>query len=442
MPPRVYIQNLGCPKNEVDGALIKSYLAQNGCVFTDSPNRADLLIVNTCGFIEDAKEESVNAIFDAVQIKQSGRPKKLIVAGCLAQRYKEQLSSEIPEIDHFLGIQDLKNVLKVIKSMANSDTYTGAVKREYISRDVLPYESGKSYAYLKISDGCDNHCSYCAIPSIRGRFRSRKMADIVREAEAIIHAGCRELIIIAQDSTRYGIDLYGKPRLPQLIERLDRLPGRFGIRLMYTHPAHYTDEIVETIAGPAKVLPYLDIPLQHASNRVLKAMNRKTTSRAIKDLIHSLRKRIDGLTIRTSYLVGFPGETSSDFELLLRFQDEFDIERVGVFGFSEEEGTAAFGRARGVRPETIAKRIDEMMTLVMGQSLDRNSSMIGDRLHALVDGPASTGHVWARLDSQAPEIDGCILVEGNHRRGSRISVELTSCDAYDFRAVSLGRVRA
>jgi len=442
MPPRVYIKNLGCPKNEVDGGIIKSYLAQQGCEFTTSPERADLLIINTCGFIEEAKVESITAIFDAVEIKRRGRVRKLVVAGCLAQRYKNDLEADIPKVDHFLGIQDLKNVLKVLDWEAKGETYTGIVKRKYISRDVLPYDGGKSYSYLKISDGCDNHCSYCAIPMIRGRFRSRMMADITREAKNSVRQGARELILIAQDTTRYGADLYGSTRLPELLENLDRLAGDFCVRLMYTHPAHFTDSIINVLSQSKRVLPYLDVPLQHISDNVLNAMNRKTTSAQIKDLIGKLRDRIPDLTIRTSYLVGFPGETSSDFEKLLRFQDEFDIERVGVFGFSEEEGTAAFGRSRKVRNDTIAKRVDELMTLVLGQSLDRNTGMVGQTHAVLVDGPASRGHVWARLESQAPEIDGCVLVEGSHRKGTTASVELTSCDAYDFHAVSRGRVRA
>jgi ribosomal protein S12 methylthiotransferase len=410
------------------------YLQRAGCKLVASPARADFMIVNTCGFVREAKEESIQEILELARYKESGCPKVLIVTGCLAQRYKEELSAGIPEIDHFLGIADLKNILNIVSSGNGKRTFTGRLTKCYQVADVYPVSRPRSFAYLKISDGCDNLCSYCAIPQIRGHHRSRPMKDIADEAKHHISHGVRELVLIGQDTTVYGSDLYGKRSLPLLIDKLSNLDGRFSIRIMYAHPKGLTDKIIGVLLSGKPVLPYLDLPLQHISDRILSAMNRKVTSTGIKDLIMKLRASVPGMMLRTTYLVGYPGETSSDFEKLLRFQEEFDIERVGVFGYSPEEGTKAYGSNVRVRASTIARRIDTLMSLVQEQSLRRNHALIGTVEKLLVDCPAGEGKVWARLSSQAPEVDGHVLLQGKFRRGTAVDARITDAEAYDLYA--------
>lgn len=434
MSPKAFIRNLGCPKNEVDGGIMAGYLRRAGCKLVASPARADFMIVNTCGFVREAKEESIQEILELARYKKTGRPKVLIVAGCLAQRYKEELSAGIPEIDHFLGIADLKNILNIVSSSNGKRTFTGRLTKCYQVADVYPLNEPRSFAYLKISDGCNNSCSYCAIPQIRGRHRSRPMKDIVDEAQHHISHGVRELVLIGQDTTVYGSDLYGRRSLVRLINLISDLDDRFRIRIMYAHPKGLSDEIIGVLSSGKPVLPYLDLPLQHVSDRILSAMNRKVTSTEIKTLITKLRESVPGMMLRTTYLVGYPGETSSDFEKLLRFQEEFDIERVGVFGYSPEEGTKAYGSDRRVRASTIARRIDTLMSLVQEQSLRRNHALIETTVKLLVDGPASAGQLWARLPSQAPEVDGRVLLQGKYRRGTVVDARITDAEAYDLYA--------
>jgi len=431
---RVFIKNLGCPKNEVDGGIMAAYLQRSGCVLVSSPYHADVLILNTCGFIEEAKQESIDGIFELVKIKNSGNRKKLIVAGCLSQRYRDELAAGIPEIDQFLGIGDLQKVVTAVGSAKGQSCFSNHVGRTYQRHDILPLQERRTYAYLKISDGCDNMCTYCAIPLIRGRFRSRPMKDIIREAKQYIENGFREIVLIGQDCAMYGTDIYKGSRLPQLLESIAELPGRYIIRVMYAHPANFTDEMIEAVASHDKIVKYLDLPLQHVSGRILKAMNRKVTPVQIRRLVEKLRVAIPGICLRTTYLLGFPDETRRDFEKVLHFQQEYDIERVGVFGYSPEEGTAAFSRSHRIRPSTIAGRIDELMSLVQEQSLSRNQSLVGSSQSLLVDGPAGDGRFWARLLSQAPEIDGCVLLKGRSRRGSFVSAGITSAEAYDLYA--------
>jgi ribosomal protein S12 methylthiotransferase len=434
MNRKVFLKNLGCPKNEIDGNLMASYLEQIGCKMVDSPENADLLIVNTCGFITEAKEESIEEIFELARVKTAGEGKKLVVSGCLAQRYKEELAAGIPEVDHFLGICDLKNIRSIVGSDNGTDGFTGKLTRRYQKHDVLPLRSKKSYAYLRISDGCDNHCSYCAIPQIRGRFRSRPVADILREASQLATDGFRELILIGQDTTMYGTDIYGKRRLSDLIGFLSELDKRFVIRVMYAHPKHVDDRLISMIASNDQVIPYIDLPIQHISDRMLKLMGRKVTSKTVRRLVARLRETVPGITIRTTYLLGHPGESTADFEKLLRFQEEFNIERVGVFGYSAEEGTRSFRLNGRVRESTIARRIDAIMDLVQEQSLVRNHALVGTVQDMLVDGPADSGRVWARMLSQAPEIDGSVLLSGVHRIGTVVKGRILSAEAYDLYA--------
>ncbi len=434
MSPKAFIRNLGCPKNEVDGGIMAAYLERNGYGLTESPERADLLIVNTCGFVREAKEESIRAILELARFKGAGRRKKLVVAGCLAQRYKKELSAEIPEVDYFLGVGDLKNVVNLVNSGRAKRSFTGRLTRRFQVPGVHPLRKPGSYAYLKISDGCDNRCSYCAIPMIRGQHRSRPMADIMAEAEHQIASGVRELVLIAQDTTSYGIDLYGKQTLPALLRRLSESDGTFSIRVMYAHPKGLSDRIIDALATCKRAIPYIDLPLQHISDRILSDMNRRVTSKQIKKLIIRLRESVPGIVLRTTYLVGYPGETSADFEKLLRFQEEFGIERVGVFAYSREEGTKAYGLSKHVSDRTVVRRIDSLMGLVQEQSLAMNYALVGAVRRLLVDGPAGGGKVQARMSSQAPEVDGSVLLRGRYRRGSYVDARITEAEAYDLYA--------
>lgn len=436
MSPRVYIRNLGCPKNEVDGNIMAAYLRRSGCELVDNPTHADFMVVNTCGFIQQAKEESVDEILDLARYKATGRPKKLVVTGCLAQRYKEELSAGIPEIDYFLGIGDLRNIANMVTSNNGGRTYTGMVTKRYQVHDVMPLQQPRSYAYIRVSDGCDNMCSYCAIPSIRGRYRSRPIADIMNEVKFHLSNKVRELILIGQETTRYGKDIAGRSSFAQLLGRLLKSDAKMLVRIMYAHPATMTDDIIVMLASDSRVIRYLDLPLQHISDRMLRLMNRKVTSSQIRELIVRLRSTIPGITIRTTYLIGHPGEKSADFGKLLRFQEEFNIERVGVFGYSPEEGTRAYAQGHRVRESTISKRIDALMTLVQEQALRRNTSLVGSTQKMIVDGPASKGTVWARLFSQAPAIDGAVLLTGAFRRGSIVDARVTKAEAYDLYAAA------
>jgi ribosomal protein S12 methylthiotransferase len=439
MSLKVHIRSLGCPKNDVDSKLMASYLKLAGHSLVQSPSAADVLVVNTCGFIEQAKAESIDHIFDLVREKGSGKRKRLIVAGCLAQRYRKELQAGIPEIDGFLGVGDVRRIVRMVTALDGASCFTGQLPDRYQCHDVMPNGSKCSFAYLRISDGCDNRCSYCAIPSIRGGFRSRPMADILREARHHAEQGVRELVLIGQDTTLYGADTGRRVTLTGLVEELLKSEGKYLIRLMYAHPAHLHKDLIRAMGSNKRFVPYVDLPLQHVSDKMLRLMNRKVSRKQVVELVERLRMEIPGVTIRTTYLVGHPGETSADFEKLLRFQEEYAIERVGVFGYSPEESTRSFSMSGRVRRSTADRRVDVLMSLVQEQSLARNHTMIGTCQDVIVDSSAGKGMMWARLLSQAPEVDGAVLLTGIRRRGSLVSARITAAEAYDLYA-SVGRV--
>jgi ribosomal protein S12 methylthiotransferase len=432
--PKVYLKNLGCPKNEVDGNILLRMLEAEDMKAVDSPNQADMIIVNTCGFIDPAKEESIDEILAMAEIKKK-RKVKLIMAGCMAQRYKEVIKDEFPEVDLVVGIANLSlakdKILGVRDGKKVKDSVLPTNYKEY---DFVQKPSGMPYSYLKISDGCDNFCSYCTIPFIRGRYRSRKMSRIVDEARYLSEQGARELILIAQDTTRYGVDIYGKRRLHALLEKLEDVEGVNWIRLMYTHPAHYYRELIDYLGKSKKIVPYLDLPLQHISDRLLKEMNRKITSKQIINLINRLRKKIKNLVLRTTYIIGFPGETKEDFQKLWDFQKQYSPERVGVFAYSREEVTASATMEPQISEKIAAGRIDELMMLVMGQSMDRNSKMLGKKIEVLIDEKHKDGYYIGRAYDQAPEIDGYIKVKGNCKPGRFCNIRITGFEAYDLSA--------
>ncbi len=432
---KVYLKNLGCPKNEVDGGILLNLIEQKGNRRTDNPEEADIIIVNSCGFIDAAKEESINEIMDLAVIKNK-RNAKLVLAGCLAQRYKHIVEKEMPEVDMVVGIANLSNARDKILGLDKGKSTDTILTKKYREYKVISEKYDRPYAYLKISDGCDNFCSYCAIPLIRGRHRSRRISDIVNEARAMADHGVRELIIVAQDITQYGLDLYAERRLAKLLEKLEKIDGISWIRLLYTHPAHYYPELIDHLATGGKVVPYLDMPLQHISDKMLKKMNRRISSNRIKKLIEELRGRIDNVVLRTTYIIGFPGESDDDFGQLWQFQKDFAIERVGVFPYSHEEDTKAYKMGPVVPQEAVSKRIDTLMTLVMDQSLERNSTLLGKNIEVIIDELSKDGYFIARRYDQTPEIDGFVRAFGDFETGRFYNLKVTGIEAYDLDAES------
>lgn len=417
---------LGCSKNTVDTEHLLAQLPADEFRIVDSPDeRADVLLINTCGFIGDAKEESVNVILEAVQAKKEGKVGEIAVFGCLSQRYAGELPSEIPEVDAWFGARDLTPVLRHLGV---------AAPESFISR----YQSSrKGYAYLKISEGCDRRCSYCAIPHIRGAHRSVPMEDLVSEASALAARGVRELILIAQDTTYYGLDLYGRRALAGLIQALSGIDGIEWIRIHYSYPADFPQDVLEQMASNPKVCKYLDIPLQHISDVVLDRMHRHVNGAWTRELIGKLRSLVPGVVLRTTMIVGHPGEGESEFEELLSFVGEARFERLGAFCYSEEEGTfGALHFADDVPGEVKAERFDRLMSLQNGISLSFNESRVGTVERVMVD-DVLDGTLVCRSQYESPEVDGEILVKGWSGPapvGEFINVRIVAADDYDLLA--------
>ncbi|HTN53875.1 MAG TPA: 30S ribosomal protein S12 methylthiotransferase RimO [Anaeromyxobacter sp.] len=447
MATRVYMHTLGCPKNRVDSEVMLGTLAQAGYRLVPEPDQAEVIVVNTCGFIESAKEESVEAIVELAEWKREGRCKKLVVTGCLVQRHAGELAEALPEVDHFLGTGAYQDVARIVSDaqakrlvVPDPDFVHSAASPRVNS---LPSHT----AYLKIAEGCDNACAFCIIPKLRGPQRSRPIEDLVAEAEALAAQGTVELSLVAQDLTAYGQDLPGKVRLQHLLPALCRVEGIRWLRLHYAYPRDVPDALVEVIAAEPRIVKYLDMPLQHSSDRLLRAMRRGRDSRFLRELLVRLRRRIPGLVLRTSLIVGLPGETEEDFEDLVRFVEEQRFERLGVFEFSPEEGTRAAEMARQV-PEAVKRaRYERLMELQQGISRAHQRALVGRRLEVLVEGRAEeTEHLLAgRHAQQAPEIDGITyLNEGTAFPGEIVTVEVTDASDYDLvgRVVERDRARA
>ena len=359
---KVFIDTYGCAKNEYDSSVLAASLVEKGCSIVDDAGIADVIVLNTCGFIEDAKKESIERMFDLIGFRRDDQ--KLIVTGCLSERYHKELSEEVPEVDMFFGVNDYDDIPDLILSGAEKNE--SGNDRVGCALDRLPYrkrilDENPYFAYMKIAEGCYNACSFCAIPGIRGSFRSKKIEDCVKEAEDLAEKGVKELILIAQDTSQYGRDLYGEVRLPELLHRLCRIEGIEWIRLMYVYDNGITDELIETIADEPKICKYIDMPIQHISDNVLNGMRRRSSGDSIKSVIKKLRDRIPDVHIRTTLLVGFPGETREDMDELLSFIDTYDIDRLGAFAFSDEEGTPSFTMDGKVPEEERAARRDLVM---------------------------------------------------------------------------------
>ena len=430
----VHLISLGCPKNLVDGERMLGLLEENGYVPTEEPEEADVVIVNTCGFIAPAKEESLDTIFEAARLKKEGRCKALIVAGCLSQRYGAVLRRELPEADAILGLEDVERIA------AHCDRLLG--HRRPICSDgarltnpVRHLLTPKHSAYLRIADGCDNRCAYCAIPLIRGPYRSRPMEVLIAEARTLCEDGARELTLIAQDTTRYGVDLYGKPRLITLIDALSEIEALRWIRLLYAHPAHFSQDLIACIARNEKVCRYVDLPIQHISDSILRAMNRKVAGDDIRSLIRNLRSDVPGMALRTSLIVGFPGETDAHFEELLGVVVEARFERLGVFPYSQEEGTPAAAFKGQVPDQVKQERLDRLMMMQQEISSETHQALIAKRVQVLVDRPGEETPIrWVgRTAWDAPDVDGNVLItEGDASPGDFVRVAITDADAYDL----------
>ncbi len=438
---KIGLVQLGCAKNQVDGEEMLGALTGKGDVrFVADKGDADVLIVNTCGFIDSAKEESVNAILDAVRRKQRGQVSKVIVTGCLAQRYGRELALEIPEVDAFLGIESapiVGNVVFGARPVSSHQVLEVGDKYPLVPQARLRATGTPWTAYLKISEGCDHACTFCAIPGIRGRHRSKPLERLVAEATQLAEAGALELNLVAQDTTAYGMDLYGRLALPELLEALCAVPGIQWLRLLYCYPTMVRQPLLDVLQSFPQVVPYIDMPLQHGDDAMLKAMKRGGSVEQYKRLFGRMREQVPDITLRTTFLVGFPGETDTHFENLLRFVDEMRFDKVGVFTYSAEEGTPSFDFAGAVPARVMRERKNRLMALQQPISLANNQKWVGRDLDVLLEGRRD-GTAVGRSPRDAPEIDGTVLLPlCNLPLGSLVRARVVSAAPYDLTAVPL-----
>jgi ribosomal protein S12 methylthiotransferase len=429
---KVGLISLGCPKNLVDSEIMLGLLNKAAFEITNKKEQADILIVNTCGFIESAKKESIDTILEMAQCKK-GKCELLIVTGCLAERYRHELAESIPEVDALVGTGGYAEIVKVIE-----ETYTLGKTESFPDPDNLSYlnnkrmlSSDKGYAYLKIADGCDNRCSYCVIPSIRGRYRSRRIEDILKEAKEVAALGKKEIILISQDTTRYGIDIYKKRSLVKLIKKLSTIKGIEWIRLLYCYPEEIDDELITELKNNMKLCKYLDIPIQHISSKILKAMGRRGTGRGIGELILKLRREVPEIVLRTSLITGFPGETEEDFKMLYDFVKRVEFDRLGVFAYSQEEGTKAALMKSQIQKTIKNKRCRSIMKLQDSINKKKNAIRIGTKCMAIVDGVTDDGKLYyGRTYAEAPDIDWLVFFKSDKafRIGDIVQAEIAAVE--------------
>lgn len=433
MAYKVGMVSLGCAKNQVDGEVLMASLRDGGFVPVDDAAMADIAIVNTCGFIESAKRESIEEILELATLKKEGKIKKLVVTGCLGERYQQEMHKELPEVDAVIGIGANGEIAELLTKMMEQDQYV----ESFPEKDKMPLCGGRVlttpsyFAYVKIAEGCDNRCSYCAIPLIRGGYRSRTMESIEEECRALVADGAKELILIAQDTSRYGIDLYGEYSLAKLMERLCKIDGLHWLRVLYCYPDSITDELLEVMAREEKIVPYIDLPLQHASGKILKAMNRRGDRQSLTALMKKIREKVPGVVLRTTLIAGFPGETEEDFTDLAEFVKDVKFERMGCFAYSQEEGTAAAELPDQVEDETKERRAEILMDDQMNIMDAQGQELIGQTLEVLVEGFDRYAECWfGRSYRDAPDIDGKVFFTTGGKRprlGSFVKVEITDC---------------
>lgn len=433
MKNKVYFHTLGCSKNDVDTGIMESILDKNKYELEKDPNSAEIIIVNTCGFIDAAKEESIDAIIRFAQLKNRGL-KKLLLAGCLAQRYADELIEEIPEADGIIGTGNLSDINEVLDQalIGNRSIKTDTINSKHLENaykdDVAVVE------YVKISEGCDNNCTYCIIPKLRGKNRSRKIEDIFAEVSYLVSKGTREIILIAQNTSDYGIDIYGEFKLASLIDKISKIQDLKWIRLLYLYPDHFNDDLINEFKNNKKLLKYADIPLQHHSDRVLKAMNRRIKGKEIEALIEKLKNEIPDMVLRTTYIVGFPGEDEDDFKTLLSFVKNAEFLRLGVFTYSREEGTPAFNFSNQVDEDVKIRRRDSIMQEQMNISGKLLQSFVGKKLEVLIEECVDETTYVGRTYIDSPDIDGCIYVSSNRKLkvGEFVDVLVTDSLEYDL----------
>ncbi len=437
MSRKVGMISLGCPKNQVDAEIMLKKLTDEGYILVQEAEKADVVIVNTCGFIEDAKKESIDAILEMADFKEDGFVKKILVTGCLAQRYADEIFSEIPEVDGVIGIGANDDIVEACNALFESDEKYSS----YPEKEKLPLEGGRVLttpeytAYLKIAEGCSNCCTYCAIPSIRGAFRSRKIEDVLEEANALCEKGVKEIILVAQDTTKYGEDLYGKSKLPELLNELNKIEKLHWVRLLYCYPDRITDELIEAIKVNDKICNYIDIPMQHADGKVLKAMNRHGDKESLLSLVNKLREEIPNIVIRTTFITGFPGETDDEFTTLSDFVNEAKIDKVGCFAYSREEGTPAYDFDNQVDSEIAAERAEVIMNQQYTIVEEKMSALIGTTMDVLVEGyDPYTDSYYGRTYMDSPDIDNNIVFTSGYRidDGDIVPVEIFDKDEYSL----------
>lgn len=441
--------SLGCSKNLIDTEIAIGHFKENNYEIENDPNKADIIVINTCGFISSAKEEAINTILEMAEYKKK-KCKYLIVMGCLVQRYYDDLVKSLPEVDLFIKIdeynemwqkiQDLVENNKVEKSATKSITKVSEIKQlpmpkfdEFYDRVIT---TGKNYAYLKIGEGCSNMCTYCAIPYIRGKFISRKIEEILEEAKMLASKGIKEIIVIAQDTTKYGVDIYGTPKIAELLQKLSKIDGIKWIRFLYSYPEGITDELIEVVKNNDKICKYFDIPIQHISNTVLKKMNRKTNKEQIENLINKIRKEIPNVVLRTSLIVGFPGEKKEDFEELEKFVERTKFDKLGTFMYSKEEGTPASKLPEQIHGNTKKSRYNKIMAIQQKVSNENLKNKIGQEIEVLVEDISFDGKfLIGRTSQDVPEEDGIIYVENNNfenKVNTFVNVKITKVKEYDL----------
>ena len=434
---KVMFISLGCDKNLVDSEMMLGMLSEKGHTFTDLEDEAEIIVVNTCCFIHDAKQESVDTILEIAERKKDGRLKGLVVTGCLAQRYREEIQTEIPEVDVILGTNAIDAIGDAIEEITK-----GQMQNHYRNISEAPVcgkkrivTTGGHFAYLKIAEGCDKHCTYCIIPKVRGNYRSVPMEMLVKEAETLAENGVKELILVAQETTLYGMDIYGKKSLAELLRKLCRIEGLYWIRVLYCYPEEIDDELIEVIAEEKKICHYLDILIQHGAEAVLKRMGRRTNQQDIRSLIEKLRKKIPDICLRTTLITGFPGETQEDFEETYRFVNEMEFDRLGVFTYSKEEDTPAAEMENQVPESVSLKRREELMELQQAIAFEKAEEMIGRVFYVMIEGKVADEDTYvARTYKDAPNVDGYLFLNttANLMTGDFVKVVVTDSNEYDL----------
>lgn len=434
---KIFFASLGCDKNLVDAEGMLGYFLKAGYEYTEDEREADVIFVNTCCFINDAKEESIQTILDMAACKETGKCKVLAASGCLAQRYQNEIMELIPELDGIIGINDCDKAVELVNSLLEGKLHQKIISKEdqpvHCTERVLT--TGGHYAYLKIAEGCDKHCTYCVIPSVRGRYRSIPMEELVDQAGKLASGGVKELILVAQETTLYGVDLYEKKMLPELIRRLAGIDGIRWIRLLYCYPEEITEELLQVMASEPKVCHYLDIPIQHGSDRILKRMGRRTDQASLKSTIAAIREAMPDCVLRTTLIAGFPGETQEDHEINMAFVDEMEFDRLGVFTYSQEENTPAAVMPDQIAEDVKQERRDELMELQQEIAFEKSEAMVGRELLVMVEGKVADEHAYvSRTYMDAPGVDGYLFIQTPEvlMTGDFARVRVTGALEYDL----------